>query len=145
MSAEQPSVEALVERIAKELPNPSWAHAALDSLTAEIERLKGLLYAEQHGKHAEKWNELAAALERAERERDEARVYERQEARNYWIASRNEWKARAQKAEAVVEAARNWVQIAENHTTPFPVPEPERLRAALTAYDEPPTGEGGVT
>jgi hypothetical protein len=47
--------------------------------------------------------------------------------------------ARAQKAEAVVEAARNWVQIAENHTTPFAVPEPERLRAALTAYDEPPT------
>jgi regulator of protease activity HflC (stomatin/prohibitin superfamily) len=91
------------------------------------------------------WELVKDALERAERERDEARVYERQEARNYWIASRNEWKARAQKAEAVVEAARNWVQIAENHTTPFPVPEPERLRAALTAYDEPPTGEGGVT
>jgi hypothetical protein len=47
--------------------------------------------------------------------------------------------ARAQKAEAVVEAARNWVQIAENHTTPFAVPEPERLRTALAAYDEPPT------
>jgi chromosome segregation ATPase len=152
MSAEQPSVEALVERIAKELPNPSWAHAALDSLTAEIERLKGLLYAEQHGKHAEKWNELAAALERAERERDEARVYERQEARNYWIASRNEWKARAQKAEdevldlrenflnardhaakaeAVVEAAREVAHdyVQKDHIVPF-------MQVALTAYDD---------
>jgi hypothetical protein len=36
-----------------------------------------------------------------------------------------------------VEAARDWVQIAENHTTPFPGPEPKRLRAALTAYDAP--------
>jgi hypothetical protein len=172
MSAEQPSVEALVERIAKELPNPSWAHAALDSLTAEIERLKGLLYAEQHGKHAEKWNELAAALERAERERDEARVYERQEARNYWIASRNEWKARAQKAEArievelelrkaayvrieqaeaVVEAAREYMEHTEDshfrrghfNTSCPPLTRAMctqymHLRRALTAYDEPP-------
>jgi hypothetical protein len=92
--SEQPSVEALVERVRQAILRGSYdpqagewraffgpdtrdeAHAALDSLTA--------------------------ALERAERERDEARVYERQEARNYWIASRNEWKARAQKAEAAL-------------------------------------------
>jgi hypothetical protein len=84
--------------------------------------------------------EAAAALERAERERDAGNEKHLVLWRRWQDAE-----ARAQKAEAVVEAARDWVQIAENHTTPFPVPEPKRLRAALTAYDEPPTGEGGVT
>jgi hypothetical protein len=72
VTSEQPSVEALVSELrwALETLGPldikGWhndAPAALDSLTAEIERLKGLLYVEQHGKHAEKWNELTAALE----------------------------------------------------------------------------------
>jgi hypothetical protein len=128
VSAEQPSVEALVERVRSGIrihPDEPTdvmvmletdAFAALDSLTA--------------------------ALERAERERDEARVYERQDARNYWIASRNEWKARAQKAEAVVEAARRAMKELGVPGDGYAAPVAnayELLDAALTAYDEPPT------
>ena len=43
---------------------------------------------------------LSERLEAAERERDEALVSARQDARYYWLVSRNEWRERAKAAEA---------------------------------------------
>jgi hypothetical protein len=110
MTAEQPSVEALKETLSEGI-DPGHPSVFFEALDS-----------------------LTSRLERAERERDAGNEKHLVLWRRWQDAE-----ARAQKAEAVVEAARNWVQIAENHTTPFAVPEPERLRAALTAYDEPPT------
>jgi hypothetical protein len=116
VTAEQPSVEALHAKVMEALVRTEevWGFDEKPAIAA--------------------LDSLIAVLERAERERDAGNEKHLVLWRRWQDAE-----ARAQKAEAVVEAARNWVQIAENHTTPFAVPEPERLRAALTAYDEPPT------
>jgi hypothetical protein len=148
----EPTMAALVEtaRIAVEDGRTSDALTALDAALAithnalgiesmRCEKAEGDL--ERQREATQKWydeaHEKRTALERAERERDAGNEKHLVLWRRWQDAE-----ARAQKAEAVVEAARDWVQIAENHTTPFPVPEPKRLRAALTAYDEPPAQRG---
>jgi hypothetical protein len=121
----QEDVKSLVERV-REAMNPrsafAYGDAALDSLTARIAELEGICD-ENDAREAA----LTAALERAEREIETLKILDRNER-----ANRAE--ARAQKAEAVVEAARNdcfvvdW-DVGEAYKS-------EALQVALTAYDE---------
>jgi chromosome segregation ATPase len=165
---EQPSVEALVERVR-------------DSLLA-------LQDAEVYGRGKAALDSLTAALERAERERDEWR--ERYDGKQQTVNDLTEFlrreKARAQKAEAeletvrserddelftereqvrraeaVVEAARAILTLADEERDELAGEVSKYLEPwadlveALTAYDadlipsrrdgEPPTEEGGVT
>jgi hypothetical protein len=144
VTAEQPSVEA--QEILRQFivatdyygpsRNAAEARVALDSLTAALERAEREVYA---GECLDE--ERVAAIQAAEARAQKAEELkeEAQRAGLHLRKALDESEERLVEAEAVVEAARDWVQIAENHTTPFPVPEPKRLRAALTAYDEPPT------
>jgi hypothetical protein len=128
-------VEALVERLKGDLRNLDPAVHGEDLAAATEMALDDL-------------DSLTSALERTERERDEAWELLGEDAGAEWFnlkaraqkakAERDEWKAGAfkfdeerRKAEAVVEAARNVAGV-RNGAWP-------ELAAALTAYDEPPT------
>jgi hypothetical protein len=83
------------------------------------------------------WELVKDYLERAERERDTA-----QEARRYLRGERDRAQARAQKAEAVVEAARRLRDATDNAERSAMFGD---LYNALTAYDEPPPREYVMT
>jgi DNA repair exonuclease SbcCD ATPase subunit len=221
LMTEQPSVEALVERVRQAILRGSYdpqagewraffgpdtrdeAHAALDSLTAALEQLKrhdeaatqdavffrkGMVDAqealERQRETTQKWydeaHEKRTALERAERERDEAcvkrdlckahvaqledackllngsldhyvplgkrteaaeaRAQKAEAERDAHVEKLMENFVRAERAEAVVEAARGIIGSKESQS-----PWGQDVLNALARYDEPPTGEGGVT
>jgi hypothetical protein len=95
-------------------------------------RLRAWAEGDQNTSPDELLLEAAAALERAERERDDARfALDGSHARGYREGVREEQaraEARAQKAEALCREYEKRLGI-----------------PAFVAYDEPPTGEGGVT
>ena len=120
------------------------AHSAEEAAKLEqpsVESLQSALRAAD-----EYAGQLTAALERAERERDTAMEAMREWNSKWKYASEhaNAAEARAQKAEAVVEAARADLDhmTREIAGTSFVIaPTTQALIDALSAYDEPPPEE----
>jgi hypothetical protein len=147
-------VQALVERVRRgysaKTNTPSFRDglAALGSLTAALEGALAREADQRAGAIYEKdrADTAYAKLHVATAARDE---HKRQRERNFdsiarLDAEREAAEARAQKAEAVVEAAREADRHFAEELPPAGTPW-RPVRAALAAYDESPTGEGGVT
>jgi chromosome segregation ATPase len=151
VTAEQPSVEALEtlrhylnghKRIvdgpdgsftSETPPSVKPALAALDSLTAALERAERERD-ENDAKRVEAWQQLQVAEARIQTLENEREALLRGEVRD-------QLEARAQKADAVVEWARKFADSTDYHSWTderHPRIAPE-LDALLAAYDEPPT------
>jgi hypothetical protein len=142
LTAEQPSVEALVERVRSALNRGAYspeaagwqaffdattrdeALAALDSLTAALERQR---------ETTQRWYDEAHEQRRSAAQA-EARAQKAEAERDNWHASNYAERQARLRAEAVVEAARGIIGSKESQS-----PWGQDVLNALARYDEPPT------